>query len=995
MMKRYLILLAFVTFEMAMMAQSGSKALLNESQRLYSGGDYATALTVLGKINVRSLDTSTRQEVELLRALATFETNALEGRALLLQYIDSYPTAKESMLNSYIAESYYYTGDFGTACTWFAKSDMERLPAEHRDRARLHYALSLQECNDGRGTAMLREIAATSRTHGDDAKFHLATAEYDNGNLDEAYKGFKQIEFCDRYYLEVPYYIAGIYLKQGDAARAKDMAVRFIADHGDKPQGIRMQQILGAAEYAMGNYAAAIEPLTSYIHGEAEPQRIAYYQLGLSLFETGSDNARALEMFEYCSINTDGKRKDDAITQNSLLHSGIIRLRNNDISGAAKEFGAAAAMKHDQDVREEAMYNHALCMHGSRNSVSSESVKLFEQFLNEFPTSKHASQAAGYLAEVYTNSQNYDLALQSIARIKNPGKEILKVKQNLLYQAGLKEFNNGNMAKCISYMDRSIVLKQYGKETYANAEYLKGEALYGTENYKSAAESYRKALSAGEETSNMALYGLAYSMFQLKSYNDARAHFERLIKNMPGNKEIVSDAHNRIADCYFYQRRYADADKHYRKASQTSNEGADYALYRSALTLGLAKDYEGKVKTLKQLIEKYPGSAYIEQSYHEMARAYIELENFDDAVNTYDSLIGNYPQGELARRAATEKAMIYNTTGNREKAAQAYKEIIEKYPGSEEAQVAIQDLKSIYVETGDVDKLAEYATGSNGAGNISNEELDSLTYMVAEKAYVRGDKNIAKNKMQEYITKFPDGTYKLDSHYYLGLMFHEAGNTSDALKNFRIVIDAGDNKYTSEALYLAAGIEFDNKRYDIAKRMYQRYITASNDSKRILEVRTRIMRAAYILEENEEVITYANDIITSGDTEPSTIREAIYCRAKANIALGKEDKAMEDLVTLGKDTRTKEGAEAKYILAQMLFDQEEYNECEKEVLKFIEASTPHGYWLARGFILLADTYMKQGKSMEAKQYLLSLQNNYEGNDDIAEMIATRLEAFKE
>jgi quinolinate synthetase A subunit len=66
-------------------------------------------------------------------------------------------------------------------------------------------------------------------------------------------------------------------------------------------------------------------------------------------------------------------------------------------------------------------------------------------------------------------------------------------------------------------------------------------------------------------------------------------------------------------------------------------------------------------------------------------------------------------------------------------------------------------------------------------------------------------------------------------------------------------------------------------------------------------------------------------------------------------------------------------------------------ECEKEVLKFIEASTPHGYWLARGFILLADTYMKQGKSMEAKQYLLSLQNNYDGDDDIAGMIAERLE----
>ena len=54
-------------------------------------------------------------------------------------------------------------------------------------------------------------------------------------------------------------------------------------------------------------------------------------------------------------------------------------------------------------------------------------------------------------------------------------------------------------------------------------------------------------------------------------------------------------------------------------------------------------------------------------------------------------------------------------------------------------------------------------------------------------------------------------------------------------------------------------------------------------------------------------------------------------------------------------------------------------------------STPHAYWLARSFVLLADLYEVQGKTMEAKQYLLSLQNNYSGDDDIADMISTRLE----
>jgi hypothetical protein len=35
--------------------------------------------------------------------------------------------------------------------------------------------------------------------------------------------------------------------------------------------------------------------------------------------------------------------------------------------------------------------------------------------------------------------------------------------------------------------------------------------------------------------------------------------------------------------------------------------------------------------------------------------------------------------------------------------------------------------------------------------------------------------------------------------------------------------------------------------------------------------------------------------------------------------------------------------------------------------------------------------MAQGRNMEAKQYLLTLQNNYSGNDDIASLIKERLQ----
>ena len=100
--------------------------------------------------------------------------------------------------------------------------------------------------------------------------------------------------------------------------------------------------------------------------------------------------------------------------------------------------------------------------------------------------------------------------------------------------------------------------------------------------------------------------------------------------------------------------------------------------------------------------------------------------------------------------------------------------------------------------------------------------------------------------------------------------------------------------------------------------------------------------------------------------------------------------ALADLKVLAADTRNVYGAEAKYLVAQIYFDEGKTETAENEVLQYIEVSTPHAYWLARSFVLLSDVYVKLGRKLDAKQYLLSLQQNYQADDDIAEMIETRL-----
>ena len=986
-MKRSIVLLLCAISGLVATAQTDNKMrLIDECQRLYSDGEYSTALSVLEKIDAKELDSEAKQEFELLKALTVYENNALEGRAMMFQYLADYPeSAKRELLHSYIAQSYYHTGNYEQACKWFGQCDTKRLTPKQREAATLYYAISLLNSgNEGAAENLLMNLSLTSKEYSKDATFYLAVINYNRGELDAAHESFKSLENDKKYKLEIPYYLAGIDLKEGDAASAKSRAQQFIQEHEGTTEGYRMYQIIGAAYFMQGDYENAAEALEVYAENYHTPQRVALYQLGTSLYVIG-EHDKAMEKLNLC---IDG---EDAIAQSALLHIGLIHLEKGNNNNARLALEQAAIMTYDEQVREEALYNYALCIHQTRYSPFAESVKTFEQFLNDYPDSKHSDKVSEYLIEVYNNTRNYNVALQSINKINNPSGKILEAKQNILYRLGVQEFVNGNMDGAIDYMDSSLKLAQYNAETQSNALFWKGEAQFRNGDMAGARRSYGQSLNTGAGANPLATYGIGYTYFKEGRYDEACNRFELFVKSADKeDKETISDAYNRIADCYFYQRRFEAAEGYYAKAANTYNKNADYSLYRYAQIQSLCNNPEESLSTLKRLVSKFPDSPHTEQALYEMGRNYIKQDKYREAINTYDKLIASFPNSETSRRALAERAMIYNSMGDRENAIAAYKDIIAKYPHSAEAQVAMQDLKSIYVEMGRVDQYAEYASSTKGAFSVESSEIDTLTYIAAEKAYGRGELDEAKRAFEEYLKNYPAGAFRLSSYYYKGVICYNQGDKEEAVANFEKVLEFPNNQYREEAMVVTADIYYENREYDKASELYKQIAAQSSNEARCNTALTRVLHIAMEQENHNDIVAYAAKVENQANISPDVKREATFNKAKSNLALGNRDKAFDDLDNLAEDTRTKEGAEAKFLVAQILFDEGSYSFCEDEINEFIEMSTPHTYWMARSFVLLADLYSTQGKTMEAKQYLLSLQNNYEGDDDIAEMITKRL-----
>ena len=306
----------------------------------------------------------------------------------------------------------------------------------------------------------------------------------------------------------------------------------------------------------------------------------------------------------------------------------------------------------------------------------------------------------------------------------------------------------------------------------------------------------------------------------------------------------------------------------------------------------------------------------------------------------------------------------------------------------------MRDLKSIYVDANRVDEFAALATQMPGAIRFEPNEQDSLTYIAAEKVYMKGEIIPARESFTRYLQSYPNGAFSLNAHYYLSLIGKEQKDETGVLGHTGKLLEYPDSPYSEEALLMHGEILFNRKEYKQALADYKQLQTRATTAERRQLGVTGVLRCGVLLKDDIEVIQAATALLAEAKLTPELQNEALYYRAKAYLNQKAVKKAADDLKLLAKDTRTLYGAEAKYLSAQLMYNAGEYAAAEKEILNFIDQSTPHAYWLARSFILLSDVYVSMDKKLDARQYLLSLQQNYHADDDIERMIQERLEKLK-
>ena len=932
---------------------------------------------------------------EYARVCKEYELRSENSLELLEAYLKQYPDSRHAnRIEAMMASVYFEDGKYPEAIALYRSCNLDALPDKERDEAALKLATSyLKLGNLEEAKVWFTLLKEVSKTHQADAVYNLGYIDYVEGRYDAALKTFTSLKNDDVYDALVPYYIGEIHLTRGEYKQADEVAsdyLRHFAGHKDEAE---MNRIQGEARSAMKDYLNAIASLEAYVNAVPQPQRKAMYELGMSYYHTGA-YSKATEMLGRTTM------EQDALAQNANLHMGLAYLQLKERNQARMAFEQASVADHDLAVKEQALYNYALCIHETSYSPFAESVTVFERFLNEFPASRYRERVNDYLVETYMNTRSYDAALKSIAKISKPGPRIMEAKQKILFRLGTQAFANARFEEALQYFNRSLEVGQYNFATQADASYWRGEAYYRLKNYKAAGQDFRKYLELTKNKRSpeygLALYNLGYTDFNQKNYQGALNWFGRFVnESVHDNKQVLADAYNRMGDCNFYARKFDDARRSYDKAEQVDPSLGDYSLYQEGFVKGLQRDYTGKIQSLNQLITNYPQSQYIDDALYEQGRAFVQLEDNANAIERFQALVKTFPQSNMARRAANEIGLLYYQDDKYPEAIAAYKEVIKNYPGSEEARLAQRDLKSIYIDLNKVDEYADFASTIPGGANFDVNERDSLTYVAAERVYMRGEMTEARNSFMKYLQTFPEGAFSLNANYYIGLIDYNQQNYESASAHLNKVLEYPDNKYSEEAMMMSAEMAYLAKDYARSLELYKLLKDRASTPERRQLAATGMLRSAAMTDNKEEVILAATAVLSDAKVAPELENEARHYRAKALVDVNQLSHAVEDWQVLAQDTRNVYGAEAKYQLAQYLFNVGKTAEAEKEVLNYLEVSTPHAYWLARSFVLLSDIYAKLDRKLEARQYLLSLKQNYQADDDIAGMIESRLEKLNE
>lgn len=954
---------------------------------MFQDRNYVGCIDQMRHLKAESTAPAETETADYYIALSAAHLNHADARALLGYFLWKYPaSALRPIVQLEFGNIELDNGRYGEALTVYESIKADALDEASRQTLDYNMAYCLIKRADyDRADALLSALTASKR-YANGARFYRGYIAYVKGDYRRAADLLKGVDTSTAPGNMAEHYLSQIYFLDGDYNKAAATARRLLNSDVDKEYKTEAARIIGESEYNLGNDAEALRYLNQYVAETDTPLPSALYILGVTDYRRGDYTSAIRNLTPVSGL-------DNAIGQSACLFIGQSYMQKADYSPAMIAFEKAARMDFDRDTKETAYYNYAVARTEGGKIPFVSSVTTFEEFLRKFPDSHYSQAVREYIVTGYMTDNNYPAALASIEAIPNPTAKILKAKQQVLYTLGTRELAAGHAPQAVERLRAARALRSHDAAIGAETDLWLGEALYAAGKYEDAARMFREALANRSLTAAnrpLARYDLGYALFQDGKYADALSEFSSFLNN-PGTSSsvTVADAYNRVADAHYYSRDYQEASDAYSKAITSSRSTADYPMFQKAIMNGLLKNRQAKIDGLLSMMREFPQSSLVPAAMLELGETYDLMNLPDKTVETYSALAARYPSTSQGRQASLLMAMTYVNNGNFVQAETTYKNLISQAPTSDEARQATDKLRELMADRGRIDQYVAFINGVPGVEPVDSDRIETSAFQAAERDYLA---NGTVARITDYLERYPEGAHRQDALAYAVRANATSGNYAAVLTYAAELLEKyPDSANAPEVLKAKADAEYAQGKGELALESYTRLSETASTPYMTNEALIGIIRTARDLNLNDRVIGAADPLLNSGTVTDAQRSEATFAKALALSLQGQSDEAEQLWRNLASDPDKIFGAKSAYYLAQAEFDAGLTEKAETDINGLINSDTPHIYWLARGFILLSDINARLGNDFEARQYLISLKENYPGSEvDIFNMIEQRL-----
>src|SRR5690606_24804011 len=214
----------------------------------------------------------------------------------------------------------------------------------------------------------------------------------------------------------------------------------------------------------------------------------------------------------------------------------------------------------------------------------------------------------------------------------------------------------------------------------------------------------------------------------------------------------------------------------------------------------------------------------------------------------------------------------------------------------------------------------------------------------------------------------------VDARYFLADSYLRMNDKTTALTKLKAVVAENRSDYVSKAIAKVADLEFDNKNYSESLKYYSRLRDISASRREQANAMLGMLKSYYQAKDYDNTRKVASELLNTGNATLNATNTALLYRGKASYDQGNLEGALTELKAALTAT-DENGAEAQYLIAEILNKQKRYKESTEAAYKMSENYANYEYWLGRAFILIADNYAAQGETFQAKATLNSIIEN--------------------